>query len=233
MKIAFSWDDGALEDQKLFELHEKYEIPAIFFIPNRNIEGKSVLSPEQIKKAESQYVSFGGHTLNHRYLTRIPIDEVKNEVYYNQKYLEDILGHSIEHFCLPGGKYNSQILAEVKQFYKTVRTADTMNFSLPKDCIVKPSIHFYPRGASSMIYNSLKHMSISEVGYLIRHINVGYFELIEELIELKSAENNDKDIALIWGHSWEINEYGLWTHLEHFMKKVKNLECINYSDLFG
>lgn len=30
MKIAFSWDDGALEDRKLFELHEKYEIPGMF-----------------------------------------------------------------------------------------------------------------------------------------------------------------------------------------------------------
>lgn len=30
MKIIFSWDDGALEDQKLFELHEKYKIPGMF-----------------------------------------------------------------------------------------------------------------------------------------------------------------------------------------------------------
>ena len=25
MRICFTWDDGALEDQKLFELHQKYE----------------------------------------------------------------------------------------------------------------------------------------------------------------------------------------------------------------
>lgn len=36
MKISFSWDDGTLEDQKLFELHEKYRIPGMFFVPTRN-----------------------------------------------------------------------------------------------------------------------------------------------------------------------------------------------------
>ena len=67
MKLAFSWDDGALEDQKLFELHEKYQIPGMFFVPTKNREGREVLSPNIIKRAESQYVSFGGHTDNHTY----------------------------------------------------------------------------------------------------------------------------------------------------------------------
>ena len=72
MKIAFSWDDGALEDQKLFELHEKYEIPGMFFVPTRNREGREVVTPEIMRIAESRYIRFGGHTENHTYLTSIP-----------------------------------------------------------------------------------------------------------------------------------------------------------------
>ena len=49
MKIIFSWDDGALEDQKLFELHEKYKIPGMFFVPTFNREGRKVLTKEMIR----------------------------------------------------------------------------------------------------------------------------------------------------------------------------------------
>ena len=49
MKIVFTWDDGALEDLKLFELHRKYNIPGMFFVPNFNKEGREVLTPEMIR----------------------------------------------------------------------------------------------------------------------------------------------------------------------------------------
>ena len=29
MRITFCWDDGALQDQKLFALHEKYALPGM------------------------------------------------------------------------------------------------------------------------------------------------------------------------------------------------------------
>jgi hypothetical protein len=60
MKTAFSWYDEALEDRKLFELHEKYEIPGMFFVPTRNREGRDVLTPQMMREAESKYVGFGG-----------------------------------------------------------------------------------------------------------------------------------------------------------------------------
>ena len=57
MKLALSWDDGALEDRRLFDLHEKYQIPGMFFVPTRNKEGRSVLTPDMLRNAESEYVS--------------------------------------------------------------------------------------------------------------------------------------------------------------------------------
>lgn len=87
MKIIFSWDDGALEDQKLFELHEKYKIPGMFFVPTFNREGRKVLTKEMIRSSESEYVQFGGHTQNHTYLTSIPLEDVEEEVLLNKNYL--------------------------------------------------------------------------------------------------------------------------------------------------
>lgn len=230
MKLGFSWDDGALEDQRLFKLHEKYEIPGMFFIPTRNKEGRKVLTPEMIRTSESRYISFGGHTENHTYLTRIPIDAVGQEVKENKDYLENILGHEIYNFCLPGGQYNDAILKTVYKHFRTIRTADTMNFTYGSGPL-KPAFHFYPRGLKSLIGNAKRHNSFDELLYVATHPWKGYFELINDLI---AREINKKDsVIMIWGHSWEIEQYDLWSVLEKlFIYAKENANICQYDDFF-
>lgn len=277
MKIAFSWDDGAPEDEKLFELHEKYCIPGMFFVPTRNIEGRSVLSPDVLQRCESRYISFGGHTSTHRYLTEIPGSEVEAEIRDNKNYLEDILGHEIRDFCLPGGRYNDQILEISERYYQTIRTADTMNFRYKpgpkrrsdkvlkggsieeinesnkdhynrssiegikennrdshgdrhKAEILKPSIHFYPRGMKSVIVNCMRNQSYSEMIFAFKKKSDDYFDFIEKLIH-KESETSDR-VVVIWGHSWEIEELNLWEKLEYLMSTVKKFNPVPYEELF-
>ena len=229
MKIAFSWDDGALEDRRLFELHEKYEIPGMFFVPTRNREGRAVLSPELIRKSESDYVAFGGHTENHTYLTNISLKDAESEIRNNKYYLEDILGHEVNDFCFPGGLYTKEILKLACHYYQTVRTADTMNFKCDS-FVLKPSIHFYPRGKKSIIYNAIKHNSLQEIFYLITHFRKSYFNLVKGLV---ACDNDHQDKTfVVWGHSWELQQCRLWTELESLMKYVSKLNCCKYKDLF-
>lgn len=215
MKIAFSWDDGAMEDQKLFELHEKYRIPGMFFIPTRNREGRKVITPEIMRNSESKYVQFGGHTDNHTYLTQIPIDNVEIEVVKNKEYLEDVLGHRVQDFCLPGGKYNPEILEIISKHFSTIRTADTMNFSYLGG-VLKPAIHFYPRSNKSLLGNALRNKSYSQAMYVALHYGDAYFDLVSNLIAKESLKKDS--LIMIWGHSWEIEEYQLWDRLESFMQ---------------
>lgn len=230
LKIAFSWDDGALEDQRLFELHEKYEIPGMFFVPTRNREGREVLTPEMMRGAESEYIRFGGHTENHTYLTSIPLNEVDKEVFINKVYLENTLGHKIEDFCLPGGKYTPKILEIVKRHYKTIRTADTMNFRYTGG-VLKPTVHFYPRGSRSLLGNAIKNGSVRQARYVLTHHKQGYFDLVQHLIE---NENKYSDSSImIWGHSWEVEKYELWNELEKLMRsKSIRVNSVEYCDMF-
>ena len=229
MKIAFSWDDGALEDQRLFELHEKHNIPGMFFIPTRNREGREVITPEIMRMAESSYIRFGGHTENHTYLTSIPLSEVDKEVLLNKDYLENALGHEIEDFCLPGGKYTPEILDVVNKYYKTIRTADTMNFKYSGG-ILKPAFHFYPRGIKSLLGNAVKNKNYALAIYVALHFQTDYFELIESMI--KKEANTDSSL-MIWGHSWEIENFQLWKKLEHFMTlDFVRENAVEYSDMF-
>ena len=231
MKIVFSWDDGALEDLKLFKLHEKYNIPGMFFVPTKNRENRSVLTTQMIKEANPNLISFGAHTQNHTYLTSIPLDTVENEVVSNKQYLEDVLGSSIKHFCLPGGQYNGEILQILDKHFDTIRTADTMNFKNTSK-LLKPSFHLYPRGKKSLIFNALKHKSFTEVSQILMHNSLSYYDLISKIID-KDSKDNDKMI-IIWGHSWELEEFDLWKYVEAIFSLVSteySQLCVSYESL--
>lgn len=232
MKIAFSWDDGALNDIRLFELHRKYRIPGMFFVPTKNSEGRKVLMPDLIRNNADEIISFGGHTQNHIYLTKLPAEKVEEEITANKKYLEDILQKEIRHFCFPGGQYNQEIRRIVGQHFKTLRTADTMCFEKPEKDMLRPSFHFYPRGIKSLIGNGFRNKSYCEVAHVIRKSNFNYFELIRSVIEMEADQNK---CIMVWGHSWEIEEMDLWKELESLFQHVRDSywgEVVDYNGMF-
>lgn len=231
MKIVFTWDDGALEDLKLFELHKKYDIPGMFFVPNFNKEGRDVLSPEMIKNASSDLISFGGHTITHSYLPTIPAEDLDKELKDNRDYLSEITGKPIEHFCLPGGKYDSELLKVCYKYFKTVRTADTMNFNC-NGTLCKPAFHFYPRGKKSMLVNALRSKNIFGAFKVAFSFSKSYYDIIYKFID--SSKNKDT-VIVIWGHSWELEKLNLWAELEKLMKYVSENykeSCVSYEKIF-
>lgn len=233
MKIFFTWDDGAPEDIRLFELHEKYEIPGMFFVPTQNIEGRKVITSEEIRKYESNMISFGGHTANHVYLTTIPFEKVENEIADNKSYLEDVLGHEIEHFCLPGGKYNKDILDVSFKYFKTVRTTNTMCFD-KSGKLVRPSFHIYPRRIKSLAGNSLiRNKSVSDFFKVLEMSRKDYFDIIYEFLRIKAEEDSQ---IVFWGHSWEIEELGLWEKVEALFSTMRKAYWENlgrYDDILS
>ena len=214
--IAFSWDDGADEDLKLMDLSLKYKVPGMFFIPAINPERK-VLSAENIKKIDNNRFEIGAHTYSHRYLSKISMNEAQNEIVTGKDYLMQLLGKEIDHFCFPGGEYNDELVAMAKNYFKTARTADTGAIIIKNSFLIKPTFHFYNRGKKSIIYNSFKNSSV--INYLtIRNIfSKGYFNFLKNIIaDLNDYPENYR--IIIWGHSWEIEQFSLWGDLEDFFQ---------------
>lgn len=225
IQISFSWDDGSPLDKKIFDLHEKYQFPAVLFVPNKNCEGLETLSKADIKAmANSKIITFGGHTRNHVYLTEIPLENVFDEVADNKKYLEDIVQKNVDYFCFPGGKYNKDVFKEISSEFKIFRTAGTMSSNFSK-IVRTPTFHFYPRGRKSLLLNSLRNKDKIFFDCLKKIGEKDYFELIKEIIS--SASKKDKLYQIhIWGHSWEIENLGLWEKLESLFAFLKS----NYSE---
>ncbi len=137
-----------------------------------------------------------------------------------KKFLEQTLGKEISHFCFPGGKLNKRLVEAARSYYKSARTADTGALVQENAFLIKPAFHFFDRGKKSLLYNSLKN-NPQIFRLLLKHLmGPGYFDLIKATIaDLAIAPGNYK--LIVWGHSWEIEEFHLWDRLEDLFQTVK------------
>lgn len=67
------------------------------------------LTWEQVKTMAGSRIRFGSHTVNHKILTQIPLDQVQEEVGSSKIAIERELGHEINWFSYPNGNFNQQI----------------------------------------------------------------------------------------------------------------------------
>ncbi len=234
VKIAFSWDDGSVEDLKLMDLSMSYGIPGIFFIPGSNKE-RAMLNELSIKDVASNNFEIGSHTMSHTYLTEIPVADAEREMLHGKDYLEQLLGKEIPHFCFPGGKYNDELVRIAGKYFATARTADTCAIIKNASFLVKPAFHFFDRGKKSLLYNCIKNKSPILNFLTSRLLRNEYFSIISGLVD---DLNNSVKLyrIIIWGHSWEIEENGLWSKLEELFRHLNTSHpdsVSKYSDLLN
>ena len=60
-------------------------------------------------------ITFGAHTATHTTLTRLPIDEAKEEITRSKKAIEERLEVPCTLFAFPNGEFNTQIIKILKE----------------------------------------------------------------------------------------------------------------------
>ena len=129
--VTTSWDDGSKLDLKLAELLEKRGIRGTFYIPKTFLD--TPLERDDLRVLDKLH-EVGAHTLNHVDLTKVSLLQAKEEIEEIKAYLEDILGHKIDMFCYPDGKFNENIKKMVKASeFIAARTCELGGLGLPRD----------------------------------------------------------------------------------------------------
>lgn len=73
------------------------------------------LSADQVRELESLGFEIGCHSMTHPYLSDISDFELGREIVDAKLQIEQILGHAIEHFSCPGGRYDGRTLETARR----------------------------------------------------------------------------------------------------------------------
>ncbi len=128
---VITFDDGFSTVYTVaFPVLARYRFPAtVFVIPSlcgksnewpdqpTSVPRQPLLTWAQIRGMHRDGIEFGGHTLTHRRLDRLPPAELQGEILDSKAMIEDRLGDRVEVFAYPFGKYNDAVKAVVASAY--------------------------------------------------------------------------------------------------------------------
>lgn len=115
--VVLTFDDGYRDFYTdVFPILKKYQIKAVVFIVPNFLDRSNNLTVWQLKEiAKSGLVEIGVHTMNHAYLSGLPLKRVKYEVEESKKYLEKVLGIKVVSFAYPYGAFDNNAVDVVKK----------------------------------------------------------------------------------------------------------------------
>lgn len=118
--VALTFDDCFVYFyNNAYPLLKKYNQKASIYIICNYVNGPNYLTTEQIQEmVDSGLVSVQTHTLSHRELSSLSLEEIKKELVESKKYLEETYNIEVDTVCYPIGKYNNNVINIAKQNYK-------------------------------------------------------------------------------------------------------------------
>lgn len=149
--VCCTFDDGRLNNYTTaVPILQELGLTATFFIISGLIgkhinetNGKSpMMNAQQIRELVSLGHEIGAHTVNHPVLTRIPLDEAREEIVHTKFSLEDLIGASVISFAYPKGAFDKEIRNIVSEagFQYGVSTIEGLINSANLDWLVLPRV---------------------------------------------------------------------------------------------
>lgn len=217
--VTSSWDDGHAFDLKLSRVLLKYGLQGTFFIPLHYLKHK--LSKDDLIYL-SEHFEIGSHTLTHPSLTEIPIREAEKEIVESKKKLEDLLRKQVYGFAYPKGLHNYEIVQTVqKANYEYARDL-TYSTIISDPYKIGPSIHVYPY----LQLRKIVRLVFEVKNFTLRGFSKkNWLDWARFIFDCVYATGG---VYHLFGHSWEIENFGLWNDLEEILSYISNRKDVLY-----
>ena len=214
--LTFSYDDGVMQDKRLLDIFNKYNLKATFNLNSGRfgVEARMVregveiehfkIQPDEVKTLYAGH-EVAAHTLTHPRLCKLDDEEVIRQVEQDRLELSRLVGYEVRGFAYPGGGINHDDrvvdLIQKHTNVKYARTIDnTYDFELQNDLYrFKPTIY---------------HMEFDKM-----------FELGETFLKMKPER---PQLYYIWGHSYEFDIANTWDKFEAFCEMMSGRDDIFY-----
>ena len=213
--ISFSFDDGTLQDVRLIEILNRYNLKGtfnicsgLFGVPNTVVRYGRQIEHGKVRAEDVREIYSGHevavHTLTHPWLNRLDDDAVVREIEEDRLRLSELCGYEVFGMAYPFGVYDDRILSLIRErtgikYSRTIK--NTHAFGLPKS---------------------------DEL--LTWHPSVYYIEpelegVVDEFLAL---ECDEPQLLYIWGHSFELDSDIGDAAFEEICQKLSGREDIFY-----
>jgi peptidoglycan/xylan/chitin deacetylase (PgdA/CDA1 family) len=227
--VMTSWDDGDPQDLKIAEMLRAGGVPATFYVPIFGPHGKPTLLPEDLRRLVSQGFEIGAHTMTHAVLSNLHGQRLWVEVSECKQVLEQILGREVQMFCYPRGRYNQEVLETVRKVgYRGARTTRMLCQQPSFNAFEMPTtLQAYPHDSLTYYKNLGKRRDLPGLYRYVFELRQmrSWVELGKKLFDQVLQEGG---IWHLYGHSWEIEELGLWNELQEMVDYVRERPGVSY-----
>lgn len=217
--ITTSWDDGHPLDLRVADLLARHGLRGTFYIP-RSFEA-GTMTPAEIRGLSDRGFEVGAHTLDHVDLKTVDESMALHEIGGSKAWVEDLTGRPCRMFCPPKGRFNRRDLRLAQDCgFDGLRTVELMSLDYPRfgpGILVMPtSVQAHPHEWSAYARNGLRRLAPHN---LWRSIIFGRSSdwtgtaaaLVDRVVKRGGVFH-------LWGHSWELQEYGQWRRLEEVLR---------------
>lgn len=227
--VTTSWDDGDIRDLRIADLLLKYGMRGSFYVPVTPFRGLPSLNAAQMRFMTSSGLEIGAHGVDHEIMSEISLEKTAEVVTTSKRFLEDTLGGEVPMFCYPRGRYTAQTIRCLREAgYRGARTTRMLSTSPDFDVFQMPtSSQVYPHPPVRYLRNLARAKNIGGMyDYLFRlGREQDWVRLGKTLFDRVRSEGG---IWHLYGHSWEIDELGLWAGLEELLRYASSRDNVLY-----
>jgi peptidoglycan/xylan/chitin deacetylase (PgdA/CDA1 family) len=109
--VCLTFDDGCETDLiAAAPVLREFGFNATFYLTAGFLNTPGYLDGSQVRELDAQGFEIGCHSMTHPYLSDLAEPELEREVVDAKLQIEKIVGHAIEHFSCPGGRYDERTL---------------------------------------------------------------------------------------------------------------------------
>jgi peptidoglycan-N-acetylglucosamine deacetylase len=227
--VTTSWDDGDRADLRVAALLQAGRLPGTFYVPLTGYRGWPTLDAAQLRELAAGGFEIGAHGVTHRTLRGLPAAAIETEVGLSKRTLEQTIGREVAMFCYPRGRYDRRVVERVQAAgYRGARTTRMLATGLRFGAFEMPaSLQVFPHTEWTYLRNMAKARQPGRMASYLGRLRgaANWVELGKRLFDRVLAEGG---VWHLFGHSWEIEQRGLWAGLEELTRYVSGRPEVRY-----
>jgi peptidoglycan-N-acetylglucosamine deacetylase len=228
--VTTSWDDGERTDLKIAEILQRRGARGTFYVPIRAYQGRPALNHGDLRQLAGAGFEIGAHTVSHKLLWGLSSQELAGEINPCKPMLEDIVGTEVRMFCYPCGRYDSNVMRALRNAgYRGARTVRMLATKLQFDPFEMPtSLQVCRHPRTSYFKNMARARKLESL-----QVGLSNFKRLGNWLELGKrlfdSVMKNGGVWHLYGHSYEVEQWGLWQDLEEILDYVCRRDGVTYA----